>query len=135
MLMVTTTMGMLDGVHRNTSHSGPVVSLSLVLVPGVDSLQEGLVGSSTTGDDANHGSAGARDGLSGSGGESHSGLSAVLGVTNDDGRAAGGSAERSSVTDLALAVGNNSSLGEEVDGENVADGEGSCSERLDLGCR
>merc|ERR1719460_437064 len=38
--MVTTTVGMLNGVHGNTSHSWPVVPLSLCLVPGSVGLGE-----------------------------------------------------------------------------------------------
>ena len=126
MLMVTSSMRMLDGVHGNTSDSWPVVSLSLVLEPGVDSLQEGLVSSLSTGHDSDHGSAVAHDGLSGSGWESHSGSSAVLGVTDDDSRSSGGSGEAASVSELGLAVRDDGSLGQGVHGEDVSDGEGSC---------
>ena len=84
-LMVTTTMGMLNWVHGNTSHSWPVVSLSLCLVPGSVGLEEGLVGSLTSGDEADHGSATTDDSLSGAGWESHSGLLSIFGVTDDDG--------------------------------------------------
>ena len=65
MLMVTTTVRMLDWVHGNTSNSWPVVSLSLCLVPGSVGLEEWLVGSLTSGDEADHGSAATNDGLSG----------------------------------------------------------------------
>merc|ERR1712153_156170 len=74
MLMVTTTMRMLNRVHCNTSNSWPVVSLSLGLEPGVGSLQEWLVGSLSTGNNTNHSSAVTEDGLSGSGWKSDSGL-------------------------------------------------------------
>lgn len=127
MLVVTSSMGMLNGVHGNTSHSWPVVSLCLELVPGVGSLQEGLVGSLATGADADHSSARSLDGLSGSGGESDSGLLEVVGVTDDDGRGSGGSGEGASVTELGLAVGDNGTLGKGVDGKDVSDGEGSCA--------
>ena len=126
MLMVTTTMGMLNGVHGNTSNSGPGLSLSLSLEPGVGGLQEGLVGSLSAGGDANHGSAGADDGLSSAGRKSDSGLLAILGVTDDDGGSAGGSGEAASVSLLGLTVGNDGSLGHGVHGQNVADAEGRC---------
>merc|ERR1719263_379006 len=54
MLMVTTTMRMLDWVHSNTSNSWPVLSLSSGFEPGVGSLEEWLVASLSTGDDTNH---------------------------------------------------------------------------------
>ena len=84
MLMVTSTMRMLDWVHSDTTDSWPVLSLSSGLEPGVGSLEEWLVGSLSTGDDSNHSSASSNDGLSGSGWESDSGLFAVIGVTDDD---------------------------------------------------
>ena len=92
-LMVTTTMRMLDWVHCDTSNSWPVLSLSSGLEPGVGSLEEWLVSSLTTSDDSNHGSAGSLDGLSGTGWKSDSSLLAVIGVTNDDSGGAGGSGE------------------------------------------
>ena len=66
MLLVTTTMRMLDWVHCDTSNSWPVLSLTLSLVPGSVGLQEWLVGSLSTGNDTNHSSAGSDDSLSGS---------------------------------------------------------------------
>ena len=93
MLMVTTTMRMLDWVHCDTSNSWPVLSLSSGLEPGVGSLEEWLVGSLTTSGDTNHGSAGTNDGLSGTGWKSDSSLLTIIGVTNDDSGGAGGSGE------------------------------------------
>jgi len=84
MLVVTSSVGMLDGVHSHTSNSGPVVSLGLVLVPGVGSLEQGLVGSLASSANADHSSAGAEDGLSGARGESDSSLLSVIGVADDD---------------------------------------------------
>ena len=125
-LLVTTTMGMVDGVHSNTSDSGPGSSpLCLPSVVGVSGLANGLVGSATAGDEADHGSAGAWDGGPGAAGKSHSGLLAVLGVTDDDGGAAGGSGEGASISGLGLAVGHDGSFGECVDGQDIADGESS----------
>merc|ERR1719319_290789 len=63
MLMVTTTMGMLNRVHSNTADLGPAVPLGLVLVIGSTSLQHWLVNPSTAGNDANHGTVGAGDDL------------------------------------------------------------------------
>ena len=84
MLMVTTTMRMLDWVHCDTSNSWPVLSLSSGLEPGVGSLEEWLVGSLTTSDDSDHGSAISTDCLSGTRRKSDSGFSTIIGVTNDD---------------------------------------------------
>lgn len=123
-LLVTTTMGMVDGVHSNTSNSGPGSSaLCLPSVVGVSSLADGLVGSATAGNEADHGSAGAGDGGTDAGGKSHTGLLAVIGVTDDDGGGAGGSCEGAAITSLGLAVGDDGTFGEAVHGQDIADGE------------
>ena len=124
MLMVTTTMRMLDGVHGDTSNSGPVSLLGVGLEVGVVGFEEGLVSSLTTSDDTDHGSAATLDGLSHTGGESDSGLLTVFGVTDDDGGDTGGTGEHATVTELGLTVGDNSTLGHGVDGEDVADSQG-----------
>ena len=66
MLLVTTTMRMLDWVHGDSSNDWPVLSLSLHLVPNSVGLEEWLIGSLTTGADTDHSSAGRDDSLSGS---------------------------------------------------------------------
>merc|ERR1712203_949024 len=52
MLMVTTTVGMLDGVHGHTSDPGPAVPLDSVLVVSSAGLEHGLVATTATSDDA-----------------------------------------------------------------------------------
>merc|ERR1712166_1601547 len=49
-------MRMLDGVHSNTSNSGPVLLLGLGFVVSGDGSQERLIASLSTGNDTNHGS-------------------------------------------------------------------------------
>ena len=63
MLMVTTTVGMLDGVHGHTTDLGPAVPLGLELVVGATGLQHGLVDTAAAGDDADHGAVGGGDDL------------------------------------------------------------------------
>ena len=96
-LMVTTTMRMLNGVHGDTSNSGPVALLDVGLLVGVGS-EEGLVSSLTASDSTDHDSAATLDGLSHIGGESDSGLLTVFGVTDDDGGDTGGTGEHATVT-------------------------------------
>ena len=85
-LMVTTTVRMLDGVHGNTSDSGPVALLGVGLVVGGVGSQERLVSSLTTSANSNHSSAVALDSLSATGRKSDSSLLTILGVTNDNAR-------------------------------------------------
>ena len=124
MLMVTTTMRMLNWVHCNTSNSWPVVSLSLGLEPGVGSLKKWLIGSLSTGNHANHSSAWSEDGLSGSWWESDSWLLAIIGVTDDNGWGSWGSGEWSSISHFTFAVGDNSSFWHRGNWENVTNWEG-----------
>jgi len=84
-LMITTTMRMLDWVHGNTSNSWPVSLLGVGFVVRVVSLKEGLIGSLSSGTDTNHGSAVTEDGLSHTRWHSDTGLLSVLSVADDDG--------------------------------------------------
>jgi len=122
-LMVTTTVRMLDGVHRNTSHDRPVTLLGVGPVVGFVGLEHGLVSSGSTSDNTDHASAATKEGLADAGRESDSGLLAVFGVTDDDGGGAGGAGEAAAVTELSLDVGDNGALRHHIDGEDVADGE------------
>lgn len=124
-LMVTTTVRMLDGVHGNTSDSGPVSLLGVGSVVGAVGAEHGLVSTLTAGDNTDHGSAATDDGLTHTGGESDTGLLAVLGVTDDDGGGAGGASEASTVAEFGLNVGDDGTLGHGVNGKDVADRQGS----------
>jgi len=48
-------MGVVDGVHGDTTGLGPVVLLGLGLVEGASSLEHGLVDTSSSGDDTDGG--------------------------------------------------------------------------------
>jgi len=51
-LVVTSTVRVLDGVHRHTTDLRPAVALDAVLVEGTAGLQQRLVNAATAGDDA-----------------------------------------------------------------------------------
>jgi hypothetical protein len=57
MLMVTTTMRMLNRIHSHTTHLRPAVPLHSELVVSITSLQHGLLGPSSTGNLSNHSTA------------------------------------------------------------------------------
>jgi len=122
--MVTTTMRMLDGVHSDTSNSGPVLLLGLSFVVSVDGSQERLIASLSTSNDTNHSSARSLDGFTDTGGELDSGLSAIFGVTDDDTGGTGSTGEGTSVSEFSLNGSNNSSFGHGVNGEDVSNLEG-----------
>ena len=115
---------MVDGVHGNTTSLGPAVALDRELMLGTRGLEEGLVGTATASDDADHATGVAVDDLLGAGGELDTGL-ALVGVVADDGDVvAGGAAESAAVAGLLLDVGDDGTLGDGAEGEDVADGQG-----------
>jgi hypothetical protein len=92
-------------------------------VLGARRLHERFVCTSTTGDDSDHTTAGAGEDLLGAGWELDTGL-ALVGVVADDGNVvAGGTTERTTVSGLLLDVGEDGTLGDGVEGQDVADGE------------
>ncbi len=84
MLVVSSSVGMLHGVHGHTAHLWPTVALGLVLVVGAPGLQHGLVDATASGHDAHHGAVGRRHHLLGAGGQLDTGALRV-GVVGDDG--------------------------------------------------
>lgn len=125
MLVVTTTMGMVDGVHGNTSSLGPRVSLDLVLVEGSAGLEQGLIDSSTTGNNTDDTSSSGGDDLLGSGRKLDSGLALIGVVADDNDVVTGSSANGTSVTGVLLNVGEDGTLGDGAKRENVTDVQGS----------
>lgn len=117
-------MRVVDGVHSNTTSTGPRVALGAHGVVLATGLEEGLVDTTTTGGDTDGSTSLGRNGLLGTGGETDTGL-AVLGVANDGGVVAGGTGECSAVTDLLLYVEDDGTLGARGEGEDIADGESS----------
>merc|ERR1712048_375913 len=84
-LVVTTTVRVLDGIHRNTTNTGPAVSLGFVFVVCVTCLQQGFIGTTTTGNDTNHGTSNRWDQLLLSRWKTDSGFTSVSIVSNDGG--------------------------------------------------
>merc|ERR1719205_234 len=123
MLMVTTTVGMLDGVHGHTTDLGPAVPLDLVLVVGAAGLQDGLVDTAATGHDSDGGAVGRGDDLLGAGGELDPGPLGVGVVGDHDGVVAGGAGDTAAVAGLLLKVGDDGTLGHLSDGHDISDGE------------
>ncbi len=124
MLLITTTMRMVHWVHGHTSDSWPgSSSLCLPSVVWVACLADWLVSSSTTGDDSDHSSAVSWHGSSGTWGKSYSWFSAVFRVTDNSRVGAWSSGEGASVTSLTLAVWNNGSFRESVNGQDIANRE------------
>lgn len=120
MLVVTTTVRVINRVHSHTTSTGPRVALDSELVVSTTSLQERLVNATTAGDNADGGTGLARNGLLGTRWETDTAGVALGIVTDDGGVVARGTGERTTVTGLLLDVAHDGTLRELRDGENVA---------------
>lgn len=56
-LMVTTTMGVIHRIHRHTTDTGPLVTLCPVLEVCASGLEQGLLNTSSSSNQADHGTA------------------------------------------------------------------------------
>lgn len=120
MLLVTTTVRVINRVHGNTTDLGPLVSLNTVLVVSTTSLQDRLVGSSTTGNQTDHGSAVAADSLLAARRKSDAG-NVLVGILGDDKSIVTGSTGHNTiVTKLGLNVADNSTLRDLAQRKNVS---------------
>jgi hypothetical protein len=125
MLVVTTTVGMVNRVHSHTTSTGPAVALGLELVERTTSLEQGLVDTATAGDDTDRGTSRARDRLLCARGQTNASLVLVGRVANDGRVVARRAGERTAVPDLLLHVADDSTLRALGNREDVADGESS----------
>lgn len=120
-LVVTTTVRMLDWVHGHTTHLRPVVALHLVLVVGTASLQHRLVHTTTAGDQADHCTVARADHLLRAGRQLDS-SSVRVGVVGDHGGAvARRSGQLATVAELLFDVADRRTLRQTADRQNVAD--------------
>jgi len=120
-LVVTSSVGVVHGVHDDSSNSGPHLSLGLISMMLSSGLQNGLIGSLSSSDQSNGGSARSWDGLSGSRWQSNSGLKSIFGVSNNSNGGSGASSVGSSVADLSLDVVAAGTLWNLIDGQHISD--------------
>jgi len=122
-LLVTTTEGMVNGIHGNSSDLGPSLSESSHLVVNSTSLKDRLINSFSGSNKSNHSSSLTGKGLSGTGRKLDSSLAQIIRVTNDDGGSTGASGELTLVARLVFDVTDGSTFGDLVDGEDVTSGQ------------
>jgi len=122
-LVVTSSVRMISGIHSHTSNSGPSVSLSLVLVIGNTGLQQRLVDSSSSSNEANRSSAGRVDGLLGTRWQTDSASFSIITVGNDGGVVTRAAGQGSSVSSLGLNVADDGTLRHHRQGQNVSGGQ------------
>lgn len=124
-LMVTSSVRVIHRVHRHTTNAGPLVALGLVLEVSATGLEQGLLHTTSSSDDTDHGTAVGGDDLLESGGKLDSGDSLIRVVRDDRAVVAGAASEDTTVTGPLLEVADDGSLGHVGHGQDVADGQGS----------
>merc|ERR1719326_158033 len=132
-LVVTTTMRVLDGVHRNTSDLWPAVALNPVLVVRTASLEHRFVEAATSSDDANGSAAIGRNGLFNARRQTNLRGVGVLDLRDDCAVCARSTADLATITSADLDVGDNSTFRHGLQRKNIADvqvGLGSTVEEL-----
>jgi len=122
-LMVTTSVRVLDRVHGTTTDLRPRVPLDAVLVVGTTSLKERLVETTATGDDTDGGTTGVLDPLLGAGWETELGAGTVDILGDEGAVVAGGAGDDATVTRADLKVGDDGTLREGGHWESVASNE------------
>jgi hypothetical protein len=122
-LVVTTSVWMLYGVHGNTTDLRPAVTLDGVLVEGTSGLQQRLIGTATSGNDTNLGTDGGRNSLLTSGRKSKLGGSLFLVVSDNDSVGTRGTGESTTISLLGFNVADNGSLGNGRQRQDVSAGQ------------
>jgi len=122
-LMVTTSVGMFHGVAGNTTNLRPAVTFGAEAVVGVTSLEDGLLDTATTSDEADHSAASGRNGLLLARGQFEAASASLDVVGDDDAVVTTGASEGTTVTELGLDVADDAAFGDVAQGEDVADGE------------
>jgi len=122
-LMVTTTVRMLDRVHRDTSDTRPAVSLHFVLVEGVTCFQDWLFLTITTGNNTNNGSVPGGQFLSDTRRQTNHSLLTIFTVSDNDAGSSGSTAQSSSVGVLIFNHGDFGTFWHLSEREDVTDGQ------------
>merc|ERR1719146_394460 len=109
--MVTSSVGMLNWIHSNTTNLWPAVSLNFVFVVSTTSFQDWFVDTSTSSNKSDHGSVGRGDDFLGSRRELDPGPVGVGVVGDHGGVVAAGPRQRPAVPGLLLQVADDGSSG------------------------
>jgi len=120
-LMVTTTVGVLDGVHADTLDVWPAVALGLVLPVAATSLEHWLVDTTSAGNNTNRTTARRLYDLLGAGRQTKTSGTSVRVVRNDRSVVSGRPSELASITWPCLDIADHSTFGEGGEWQNVSD--------------
>lgn len=123
-LLVSSSVGMLDRVHGNTTDLRPAVALGLVLVVRATGLEHGLLGTSSSSHLTDGCTASGWQDLLAARGQLDTSDAGIGVVGDDDGVVSGGSGNCATVSSLLLKVADDGSLRHGANGLDVADMEG-----------
>uniref|UniRef100_T1E302 Putative secreted protein n=1 Tax=Psorophora albipes TaxID=869069 RepID=T1E302_9DIPT len=112
---------MFNGVHGNTTHLRPAVTLGLVLVVRTASLQDRLVDTTATSDDSNHSTVVRGQDLLGARRQLDTGTLGVRVVSDHGSVVTRGTGQLATVTGLLLQVAHDGTFGHQTDWQNVSD--------------
>jgi len=121
--MVTTTVGMLDGVHSHTSDLWPAVPLDPIFVISPAGLQHWLVAPTASGNATDNAPVFRGVKFFDAGWELDSGSASVWVVGHDGAVASGSFGDFASVSGFFFHGADDGTFGAAADGEDVADGE------------
>jgi len=124
--MVTTSVRMVNRVHGHTTHSRPAVPLHLVLVVCVTSLQHGLINTTASCNDANHGTSIGGQNFLGTRWQFDAALAFIGVVIDECCVVARGTGIGTTIADLRFNVADDGTLRHGAQGENVANRELCC---------
>ncbi len=127
MLVVTTSVRMVDGVHSDTTYSWESLSESLELVEKGSGLHDWLLVSSSTSNDSNGSSAETGNGFSGSWWKSDSGSAAIIWMSNNGCVSSWASGVSSLVSNGGLNVADGCTFWDSVDWKDVTGWDGGLS--------
>jgi len=119
-LVVTTTVRVLDRVHRNTSDLRPAVTLGLILVEGTSGLKHWLVETTATTNNTNHSPASGLNNLLRAGRQTDTRGSIIQVVRNNRSVVSGGTSNFSTVSLFLLHVANNGTFRHSRKRKNVS---------------
>ncbi|CCD15217.1 unnamed protein product [Trypanosoma congolense IL3000] len=123
MLMVTTTVWMLNGVTGHTTHLRPAVALTTETVEGVTGLEDRLLNTTAARDNADHCAAAAGDCFLLATGKLQTRATRLRVVRDDNAVVTRRARECTTVTHLRLDVADDATLRNLSEGEDVANGE------------
>jgi len=122
MLVISSSVRVLDGVHCRASDPWPAIALHLVLVEVPASLEDWLVHAPSSCADTDDGPVLRWHGLTRTRWQADARLLAIIRVPHDHARTASGTSQPASIGSLLLAHGNNGALRHLAERHHVADG-------------